>query len=65
MIVFLFLTMVPSFCRGILLCKVLYLPLKFRLFILKLRGAKGFEDTIFPPTRDKTEIEPGKTEVKI
>lgn len=25
------------------------LPLKFLLFILKFRGAKGFEDTILPP----------------
>lgn len=57
--------MVPSFCRGIVLYKLLYLPLKFRLFILKLRGAKGFEDTIFPPERNKTEIQPGNTEEKI
>lgn len=26
-----------------------FLPLKFLLFILKFRGAKGFEDTILPP----------------
>lgn len=26
-----------------------YLPLRFRLFILKFKGAKGLEDTIFPP----------------
>lgn len=37
---------------------IFYLPLKFRLFILKLRGANGLEETIFPPTREKTEIEP-------
>lgn len=28
-----------------------YSPLKFRLFILKFRGAKGLEDTIFPPEK--------------
>ncbi len=43
------------FCKRNLKYLVLYLPLKFRLFILKLRGAKGFEDTIFPPTRDGME----------
>jgi len=53
--------MVPSFCSGLLLYKLLYSPLKFRLFILKLRGAKGFEDTIFPPARNETEIQPGNT----
>ena len=33
-----------------------HLPLKFRLFILKFRGANGFEETIFPPekTKEKT-----------
>lgn len=30
-----------------------YLPLKFRLFILKFKGAKGLEDTIFPPAKKK------------
>ena len=30
-----------------------HLPLKFRLFILKFRGANGFEDTIFPPEKTK------------
>lgn len=30
-----------------------HLPLKFRLFILKFKGAKGFEDTIFPPGKKK------------
>jgi len=29
------------------------IPLKFRLLILKFRGAKGFEDTILPPGKKK------------
>lgn len=29
------------------------LPLKFLLLILKFRGAKGFEETILPPTIQK------------
>lgn len=28
-------------------------PLKFRLLILKFRGAKGFEDTILPPGKER------------
>ena len=30
-----------------------FLPLKFLLFILKFRGAKGFEDTILPPGKQR------------
>lgn len=33
--------------------QILHLPLKFRLFILKFRGAKGLEDTILPPEKKK------------
>lgn len=36
---------------DLLLQHLRYSPLKFRLFILKFRGAKGLEDTIFPPEK--------------
>lgn len=31
-----------------------FLPLKFRLLILKFNGANGFEDTIWPPDKKNT-----------
>lgn len=37
---------------NLLFHQLWYLPLKFRLFILKFRGAKGLEDTIFPPGKE-------------
>lgn len=39
--------------KKILFTSWRYSPLKFRLFILKFRGAKGLEDTIFPPGEKK------------
>lgn len=35
-----------------------FLPLKFLLFILKFRGAKGFEDTILPPETQRRLLPP-------